>query len=53
MNSRFQRLAFTADASGLTVAALTSRRRTPPGHYMLFILNGARVPSVAKIIQIK
>ena len=53
MNGRFQKVGFTADATGLTVAGLTSRRRTPPGHYMLFILNRSAVPSVAKIIQIK
>ena len=52
MNQRFQTVGFTHDATGLRVAALTSRKRTPPGHYMLFILNGAGVPSVAGIIQI-
>ena len=51
-NQRFQRLSFTADASGLTVTAPGSRNRTPPGHYMLFILNGNDVPSVAWIIRI-
>jgi galactose oxidase len=53
MNARSQALGFTADASGLTVAPIIGRKRTPPGHYMLFILNGARVPSVAKIVQLK
>jgi hypothetical protein len=51
-NQRFQRLSFTADASGLTVTAPSSSNRTPPGHYMLFVLNGSDVPSVAKIIRI-
>ena len=51
-NQRFQRLSFTADATGLTVTAPSSSNRTPPGHYMLFILNGNDVPSVAKIIGI-
>jgi hypothetical protein len=51
-NQRFQRLAFTADATGLTVTAPTSNNRAPPGHYMVFILNGADVPSVAKIIRL-
>jgi hypothetical protein len=51
-NQRFQRLSFTADATGLTVRTPTSANRTPPGHYMLFILNGSNVPSVARIIQI-
>jgi galactose oxidase len=51
-NQRFKRLTFTADATGLTVTAPGSRNRVPPGHYMVFILNGADVPSVAKIIRI-
>lgn len=51
-NQRFQRLSFEADASGLTVTAPSSSNRTPPGHYMLFILDGNDVPSVAKIIRI-
>ena len=51
-NQRFQRLAFTADATGLTITAPTSSNRAPPGHYMVFILNGNDVPSVAKIVRI-
>ncbi len=51
-NQRFQRLSFTADATGLTVTAPSSPNRAPPGHYMLFILNSNNVPSVAKIIRI-
>jgi hypothetical protein len=35
------------------VAPVVNRRETPPGHYMLFILTEAGVPSVAKIVQIK
>jgi hypothetical protein len=52
MNQRYESLAYTANATGLTVT-LTTRRNTPPGHYMLFILNGAGVPSVAKIVQVR
>ena len=51
-NQRFQRLSFTRDATGLTVTAPGSSSRTPPGHYMLFILNGSDVPSVGKIVRI-
>ena len=51
MNQRYQTLNFTSDATGLTVTVPSSRNLTPPGHYMLFILNGAGVPSVAKIVQ--
>ena len=52
MNQRFQWLSFTREGDALTVAAPTSPNRTPPGHYMLFILNGNGVPSVAKIVRI-
>ena len=51
-NQRFQRLGFTADATGLTVTAPSSGNRAPPGHYMVFILNGAGVPSIARIVRI-
>ena len=51
-NQRFQWLSFTSSPAGLTIAAPVSPNRTPPGHYMLFILNGSNVPSVAKIIRI-
>jgi hypothetical protein len=51
-NQRFQRLTFTADANGLTLTAPGDRNRTPPGHYLLFILNGDDVPSVGKIVRI-
>jgi hypothetical protein len=51
-NQRFQRLTFTADASGLTVTAPSSSNRAPPGHYMLFVLNASDIPSIAKIIRI-
>ncbi len=53
MNQRYQALAFTKDATGLTVTAPVDRKVTPPGHYMLFILNGAGVPSIARIVQVK
>jgi len=53
MNGRFQRIGFTRDATGLTMAISNGRNRTPPGHYMLFVLNGAGVPSVGKILRVK
>jgi PKD repeat protein len=52
MNQRFQWLSFTRGAETLTISAPTSRNRTPPGHYMLFILDGSDVPSVAKIVLV-
>jgi PKD repeat protein len=52
MNQRFQRLTFASGAGMLSISAPTSRNRTPPGHYLLFILDGNGVPSVAKIVQV-
>ena len=52
MNQRFQWLGFTRGAGTLTITAPTSSNRTPPGHYMLFILDGNGVPSVAKIVRV-
>ena len=51
MNQRFQRLSFTVSSGTLNIAAPSNKNRTPPGHYMLFLLNGNGVPSVAKIIK--
>jgi galactose oxidase len=51
-NQRFQRLTLTADATGLTVTAPSSSKRASPGHYLVFILNAAKVPSVGKIVRI-
>jgi hypothetical protein len=51
-NTRMMRLGFTADAEGLTVTAPSSSNVAPPGHYMLFIVSGSDVPSVAKIVQL-
>ena len=53
MNQRFQKLAFTVGAGTLTVTAPAVRNRAPRGHYMLFIVDGNGVPSVAKIVQLK
>ena len=52
-NQRYQTLSFTKDATGLTVTGPTGPKRAPRGHYMLFILNGAGVPSEAKIVQVR
>ena len=52
MNQRFNRLSFTAAGGGLQATAPANSNLAPPGHYMLFILNGNGVPSVAKIIQL-
>jgi hypothetical protein len=52
MNQRFQRLSFTRQTGALTISAPTSRNRAPPGHYMLFILDGNGIPSVGRIIKL-
>jgi PKD repeat protein len=52
MNQRFQWLPFTREADVLTISAPVSAIRAPPGHYMLFILNGSGVPSVARIVRL-
>jgi galactose oxidase-like protein len=45
-------LTFTKDATGLSVTAPSSGNIAPPGYYMVFIVNGTDVPSVAKIVKI-
>jgi hypothetical protein len=51
-NTRRVKLAFTADTTGLTVTAPATANIAPPGHYMLFIVDGTGVPSVARIVRI-
>jgi hypothetical protein len=51
-NQRFNELSFVTTTGGLNVTAPSSRNLAPPGHYMLFILNGNGVPSTAKVIRI-
>ena len=52
MGQRLNRLVFTRVTGGLQVSAPSDSRLCPPGHYMLFLLNGGGVPSVARIVQI-
>jgi hypothetical protein len=52
MNQRFMRLAFSQATGGLTVTAPAAGEIAPPGHYMLFLLNSAGVPSIARIVQL-
>jgi hypothetical protein len=51
-NQRINFLAFQAGTNQLTVTAPANGNVCPPGHYMLFLVNQAGVPSVANIIQI-
>jgi hypothetical protein len=52
MNQRINRLSFSQATGGLNVTAPSNPNLCPPGHYMLFILDGNGVPSVATIIRI-
>jgi galactose oxidase-like protein/Kelch motif protein len=52
MNQHFVPLSFTADSGGLTVSSPTSANVAPPGYYMLFLVNGNGVPSVAATLHI-
>ena len=53
MNQRFRQFfTFTKDATGITMPGITNRNLTPPGHYMMFIVDSDGVPSVGKIVRI-
>jgi Domain of unknown function (DUF1929)/PKD domain len=52
MNQRFQWLTFTRRDGAITVSAPTNRNLAPPGHYMIFILDGNGVPAVARILKL-
>jgi len=49
-SQRFAELEFQRSAGGLTVQAPRSGALAPPGPYLLFILNGDGVPSIAKVV---
>ena len=51
-NQRFNSLSFTRVAGGLNVTAPANGNLAPPGDYMLFLINGNGVPSVAKIVRV-
>jgi hypothetical protein len=53
MNQRYNHLSFTLGTGGLNVKSPVSRNLAPPGHYLLFILNGNGVPSTGKIVQLR
>jgi hypothetical protein len=50
---RYVPLSFTTSGSTLTAKAPANSNIAPAGYYMLFITDGAGVPSVAKIIQLQ
>ena len=49
---RYVSLDFTRGTGQLTATAPMNGFVVPPGYYMLFILNGQNVPSVAKILRL-
>jgi hypothetical protein len=51
-NQRFSDLSFRKRAGGLTVTAPELGTIAPPGHYLLFILDGNGVPSTARIVRV-
>jgi hypothetical protein len=52
-NQRINFLRFVSAEGALSITAPSDPNLCPPGHYMLFLLNGNGVPSKAKMIQIK
>jgi hypothetical protein len=53
MDQHFVPLSFTTGSGSLTVQAPSSSALAPPGYYMLFIVNGLGVPSVAAIVRLQ
>jgi Domain of unknown function (DUF1929) len=51
-NTRFVPVTYQQAAGGLTISAPTNAGLAPPGYYMLFIINGNGVPSVAPIVRV-
>ncbi|MGH3922968.1 MAG: galactose oxidase-like domain-containing protein, partial [Pseudonocardiaceae bacterium] len=51
-NQRINVLEFSLDGGSLTVTAPERPEICPPGHYMLFVLSAAGVPSLARIARI-
>lgn len=52
MGQRINRLGFSRTTGGLNVTAPSNSNFCQPGYYMLFLLNGNGVPSVARMVRI-
>ena len=54
-NQRYVQLALSGPptTTSATVLGPPDRQTAPPGHYMLFVLNQNRVPSVARVIRLE
>ena len=51
-DQRLVPLSFRSTGDGLVVEAPADRRVAPPGHYLLFVVDGRGVPSVAPIVRV-
>ena len=51
-DQRLVPLTFTASGNTVTLQAPANANLAPPGYYMLFIVNGAGVPSAASFVQL-
>jgi hypothetical protein len=51
MDQRFIPAAFTQSGTTLTITPPANSNLMPPGYYLLFALDGAGVPSVARIVK--
>jgi hypothetical protein len=52
MEQRYVPLSFSAGSGSLTATVPTNVNAAPPGYYMLFIVDGTGVPSVAKMVRL-
>jgi len=53
MNQRYVQLATPGQSAGaVQVTGPANVQTAPPGYYMLFVLNGNRVPSVARFVRV-
>ena len=51
-NQRLSVLSFTPGPGTLDIVAPANANIAPPGHYLLFIVNGSGVPSIGSIVQL-
>jgi chitodextrinase len=51
MNQRYLELPFTVAGANLDVTAPANGNLAPPGHYMLFVVTAAGIPSTAAIVR--
>ena len=52
MDQRYLQLPFTANGALLDVQLPSRAGEVPPGYYMLFVLDGQGVPSVARMVRV-